>query len=125
MTLPAQSLLAELDTTLPKASESWRSTALRRTVDLFLSGAGRYSKDQVAVFDAVMCRLISKNTDRALLAELSNRLAPVADAPAGFLGHLARHSDLAVCGPALAQATALPEQDSSAPSTKIASTRTS
>jgi uncharacterized protein (DUF2336 family) len=111
MTQAAQALLADLDTTLPQATESWRGTALRRIVDLFLGGAGRYSDDQVALFDAVMCRLMHKNIDRALVADLSNRLAPVATAPPGFLGSLARHGDVAVCGPVLAQSTALTDQD--------------
>jgi hypothetical protein len=72
MTQAAQALLADLDTALPQATESWRGTALRRIVDLFLSSAGRYSEDQVALFDAVMCRLMHKDVDRTLLAELSN-----------------------------------------------------
>jgi uncharacterized protein (DUF2336 family) len=110
MPLTAQSLLTELDMTLQQASVPWRSTALRRIADLFLSGADFYTADQVALFDAVMCRLI-KNVDRAQLAELSARLAPVTNAPVKFLGALARHSDLAVCGPVLEQAQALPDQD--------------
>jgi len=111
MTQAAQALLADLDTALPQATESWRGTALRGIVDLFLSSAGRYSQDQVALFDAVLGRLMHKNIDRALLADLSNRLAPVADAPGEFVGSLARHSDVAVCGPVLAQSTALTDQD--------------
>jgi uncharacterized protein (DUF2336 family) len=111
MTQAAQALLADLDTTLPRATESWRGTALRRIVDLFLSSAGRYSQDQVALFDAVLGRLMHKDIDRALLADLSNRLAPVANAPREFVGSLARHSDVAVCGPVLAQSPALADQD--------------
>jgi uncharacterized protein (DUF2336 family) len=111
MTQPAQALLADLDTTLPQATESWRGMVLRRIVDLFLSSAGRYSQDQVALFDAVMCRLVNKAIDRALLADLSNRLASVADAPRGFLGGLARHIDPAISGPVLAQSMALTDHD--------------
>jgi uncharacterized protein (DUF2336 family) len=111
MTQAAQVLLADLDTTLPQATESWRGMALRRIVDLFLSSAGRYSRDQVALFDAVMCRLMHKNIDRALLVDLSSRLASVADAPPEFIGSLARHIDPAISGPVLAQSTALTDQD--------------
>lgn len=111
MTQAAQALLADLDTTLPRATESRRGMALRRIIDLFLTSAGRYSQDQVALFDAVMGRLMHRNIDRALLADLSNRLAPVADAPGGFLGSLAHHIDPAISGPVLAQSTALTDQD--------------
>lgn len=111
MTQAAQVLLADLDTALPQATESWRGMALRRIVDLFLTSAGRYSGDQVALFDAVMCRLMHKNIDRTLLVDVSSRLAPVADAPRGFLGSLARHIDPAISGPVLAQSTALTDQD--------------
>jgi len=111
VTQAAQALLADLDTVLPQATESWRGTALRGIIDLFLSSGGRHSQDQVALFDAVLGRLMHKDIDRALLADLSNRLAPVANAPGEFVGSLARHSDVAVCGPVPAQSTALTDQD--------------
>ena len=62
------------------------------------------------MFDEVIVRLIQK-IDRLQLAELSNRLAPVANAPVRVLGRLARHSDIAVSGPILDQAEALPDAD--------------
>ena len=54
MTLTAQTLLAELDTTLSEVSQDWRTAVLRQIADLYLGGADLYSKDQVALFDAVM-----------------------------------------------------------------------
>ena len=110
MTLTSQAVLAELDTTLPQASESWRSTALRQVVDLFLSGAEIYSNEQIALFDEVMRRLIP-SADRLLLAELSNQLAPLGNTPVKVLGMLARHMDMAVCGPVIEQAKAVPDKD--------------
>jgi uncharacterized protein (DUF2336 family) len=110
MTLTAQSLLAELDTALDQASDSWRRTALERITSLFVGSAEFYSRDQVAIFDEVMCRLI-RNMDRAPLAELSNTLAPHDNAPINVIVSLARHRDLAVCGPVLEQAKALPDKD--------------
>ncbi len=110
MTLTSQAVLAELDSALPEKPDSWRSAALQRIVDLFLSGAAVYGDEQVTVFDEVIGRLIQK-MDRLQLAEVSSRLAPVANAPVGVLGRLARHSDVAVCGPILEQATALPDAD--------------
>jgi hypothetical protein len=71
MSLTPQALLAELDATLPQASESWRGAVLRQITDLFLNSAELYSDQQVALFDAVMSRLIM-GVDRAALAELSS-----------------------------------------------------
>jgi uncharacterized protein (DUF2336 family) len=109
MSLTPQALLAELDTALPQAAESWRSTVLRRITDLFLSGAERYTDPQVALFDAVMSRLLP-GLDRDELAELSGRLAGVANGPINVLASLARHLDIAVCGPVIEQAKALPDK---------------
>jgi uncharacterized protein (DUF2336 family) len=103
-------LLAELDATLPQASESWRGAVLRQITDLFLNSAELYSNQQVALFDAVMSRLIM-SVDRAALAELSGRLAGVANAPVNVVGSLARHLDIAVCGPVLERAEAVPDKD--------------
>lgn len=110
MTLTAQAVLADLDSRLPEASESWRSTAMRQVVDLLLSGAQFYTAPQIALFDEVIGRLI-ENADRLQLAELSNRLAPLANAPVKVIGRLARHADVAISGPILAQSTALTDND--------------
>jgi uncharacterized protein (DUF2336 family) len=50
-----------------------------------------------------------QNMNRDQLAEASNRLAPVENAPVKALGSLARHSDIAVSGPVLDQARTLPD----------------
>jgi uncharacterized protein (DUF2336 family) len=110
MSLTPQALLAELDATLPRASESWRGAVLRQITDLFVNGAELYSDQQVALFDAVMGRLLM-GVDRAALAELSSRLAGVANAPVNVVGSLARHLDIAVCGPVLERAEAVPDKD--------------
>jgi uncharacterized protein (DUF2336 family) len=109
MSLTPQTLLAELDTALPQAAESWRSMVLRKITDLFLSGADLYNDQHVALFDAVMSRLLP-GLDRDDLAELGNRLAGIANAPLNVLASLARHLDILVCGPVLEQAKALPDK---------------
>ena len=110
MSLTQQAVLAELDSALPEKPDSWRSAALRQIVDLLLGGAEFYSPEQVALFDEVIVRLI-KNMDRQQLAELSNRLAPLANAPLKVIGSLARHADIAVSAPILEGAKALPDVD--------------
>ncbi|MGC1353209.1 MAG: DUF2336 domain-containing protein [Xanthobacteraceae bacterium] len=109
MSLTPQTLLAKLDTALPQAAESWRSMVLRKITDLFLSGAEVYNDQHVALFDAVMSRLLP-GLDRDDLAELGNRLAGIANAPLNVLASLARHLDILVCGPVLEQAKALPDK---------------
>jgi uncharacterized protein (DUF2336 family) len=109
MTLTAQTLLAELDTTLSEVSQDWRTAVLRQIADLFLNGAERYSKEQIALFDTVMSMLLP-GVDRLTLAELSNRLADVADAPAKVLASLATHPDPQVCAPVLERSKALPDK---------------
>lgn len=109
MTPAAQTLLAELDTTLIQAPATWRRGVLRRIADLYAAGAEGYSDEQIALFDLVMGRLI-RNADRGLLAELSNKLAPLGSGPPEVLGRLAGHADIAVAGPVLASAKALPDE---------------
>jgi len=110
MALTPEAVLAELDLRLPEASGSWRSAALRQVVDLFLGGAPFYTAAQVALFDEVIGRLM-QNADRAQLAELSNRLAPIPNAPVKVVGRLARQMDAAISGPILQQSMALADND--------------
>lgn len=110
MPLTAQSLLADLDAALPQTTGLWRTRVLRQIVDLFLSGAARYNRKQVALFGEVICRLI-KNLDPAQLAELSNRLAGVDTAPPKILAILAHHANIAVCGPVLEKSKAVPDAE--------------
>jgi uncharacterized protein (DUF2336 family) len=110
MPLTAQTLLADLDAALPQTSAFWRSTALRQIVALFLSGAALYGREQIALFDEVICRLI-KNADRTQLAELSSTLAGVDRPPPKILSILARHADIAISGPVLERAKALPDTE--------------
>jgi uncharacterized protein (DUF2336 family) len=109
MTLTAQTLLAELDTTLSEVSQDWRTAVLGQIADLFLNGAELYTKDQVALFDTVMSMLLP-GVDRVTLAELSSRLADVPHAPAKVLASLANHPDLDVCGPVLERSKTLPDK---------------
>jgi len=110
MTSVAQPLIVELDSVLSRAPAAWRSMTLRRLTDLFLVDAASYTDDQVAVFDDVMGRLIEKS-DRRTLIELSNRLAPVSNAPIKVVGALARHVDTQIAGPLLERSSVLTDAD--------------
>ena len=110
MALTAQSLLSDLDASLPQVTDTWRSGVLHRITELFVSGAESYSDEQLALFDEVIGRLIKK-MDRGRLVELSNALAAAGNAPAKVLATLAHHADPAVYGPVIERAKALPDAD--------------
>jgi uncharacterized protein (DUF2336 family) len=110
MTLTAQAILDELDAAMTGSTESWRTTALRRIADLYFRHAEQCSRDQIKLFDAVMCRLLKK-MDRSVLADVSTRLGPIANPPMRLLQSLARHPDMMVHRPILEQSNALPEKD--------------
>jgi uncharacterized protein (DUF2336 family) len=94
------SLIAELDEAMQSGSSDRRMATLRRVTDLFLSQADLYESEQIELFDDVLLRLIDHIETRAL-AELGERLAPVENAPAGIIRHLANHDEIVVAGPVL------------------------
>jgi len=83
---------------------------LRHVTDLFLHGAGHYSEQQLALFDDVYLRLVEK-IEQAALAELSARLAPLAQAPGGVIRRLAGDAAIDVAGPVLMQSPVLTTDD--------------
>src|SRR6516162_8314577 len=97
-----QSVIAELEAAITGGSAARRVETLRRVSDLFLMGADRLNEAQVAVFDDVLCRLIKRIENQALV-ELSGHLAPVENAPIKVIRRLARNDEIAVAGPVLTQ----------------------
>jgi uncharacterized protein (DUF2336 family) len=97
---------------LSRASIGQQLTVLRRVTDLFLDRAETYSDDHVAVFDDVIGWLINKveKAERPALAELSDKLAPVDNAPVNVIDRLARHEDIAISGPVLQKSNVVTEQ---------------
>src|SRR5205823_5070106 len=64
----------------------------------------------VGLFDDVFGRLINEIEVKAR-AELSNRLAPVSNAPVQVVRRLAKDDDISVAGPILQHSQRLPESD--------------
>lgn len=95
-----ETLFAELDDVLRRSTGAQRQSMLQRVTELFLNSVEMYSHDHVAVFDDVIGRLIEK-AERPTLVELSERLAPLENAPAKVIDHLARHDDIAISCPVL------------------------
>jgi Uncharacterised protein conserved in bacteria (DUF2336) len=104
------SLIAELENAISSGSQEKRVETLRRVTDLFLTGADRFSDDQIKVFDDVLGHIIKRIESKALV-ELSTRLAPVNNAPVEVIQRLARDNEIAVARPVLTQSERLTEHD--------------
>jgi uncharacterized protein (DUF2336 family) len=104
------SLIADLETAIQNGSKSERIDTLRRITDLFLSTQDRLNDDQIDVFDEVIGHLVRRMEARAL-AELSERLSPVDNAPVGVIRTLAHDDEIAVAGPVLLNSTRLTNTD--------------
>jgi uncharacterized protein (DUF2336 family) len=109
MAAPA-SFIPELEDVIRRGSAERRAQTLQRITSLFLDGASQYSEAHVGLFDEVFTRLIAEIETRAR-AELSNRLAPVDNAPIEAVRLLAKDDDISVAGPVLQQSPRLPEAD--------------
>jgi len=102
----AASVIEELEDVLAAGSSDRRTEILRRVTDLFLGNAESFNHEQVGVFDDVLAHLIHQVETNAL-AELGRRLAPIGNAPNGVIRTLARHDEISVAGPVLAQSPQL------------------
>lgn len=106
----AEKWSAEIDASLNHRSQAQVANLLQQITDWFLQGASTLSEEHVAIFDDVMGRLIDRIEHDALV-ELSERLAPVDNAPAGVIGALSRNDDIAVSGPVLMHSPMLSDPD--------------
>lgn len=102
-------LLRDLEATMLRGSGDDRVQILSRLTDLFLSTAAVMEDDQVSIFDVVIGRLSRAIEQRARI-ELSERLAPVPNAPSGVVRQLAL-DDIAVARPMLVGSKRLTDQD--------------
>lgn len=100
------SLFDDLDAALQSGSSEKRVAMLRQVTDLFLSEADRLNEEQIGIFDDVLVQLIERIETRTL-AEISERLAPVANAPTDLTLNLARHSEIGIARPILTQSSRL------------------
>jgi uncharacterized protein (DUF2336 family) len=106
----SSSLFDDLDAALQSGSSEKRAAMLRQVTDLFLGEADRLNEEQISVFDSVLVQLIERIEARTL-AEISERLAPVANAPIDLTRNLARHSEIGVARPILTNSSRLTTAD--------------
>jgi uncharacterized protein (DUF2336 family) len=104
------SLIVELEDAIARGSSEKRIETLRRVTDLFMLNAPSFAEEQVDLFDDVIGRLATEIEVKARI-ELSQRLAPVENAPANVVRNLAEDDDIEVAAPVLSQSPRLNDQD--------------
>jgi uncharacterized protein (DUF2336 family) len=110
MMIATASLIPELEDVLQRGSPEKCAETLKRITSLFITGAERFNEEHVSLFDDVLCQLVSEIESKAR-AELSQRLAPIGNAPIELMRQLAHDNDIAVAGPVLTQSLRLKEND--------------
>ena len=104
------SLIAELEDAIQSGSKDKRVDTLRRITDLFVTDADRLNDKQIEVFDDVLGHLI-KRIEAKALAELSQRLGPIKNAPIKVVQRLARDDNIIMAEPILTQSMRLTDND--------------
>lgn len=103
-------LISELEDAVRRGSQEKRVATLKRVTDLFLGGHERLTELQIQVFDDVLGHLITRMESKALI-ELSERLAPINNAPTKVVHTLARDDEIAIAGPILSMSDRLTTPD--------------
>ena len=101
-----ENLIDQLESVLASKDLSKRADVLRRVTDLFIHGSGKFSDDQIELFDDVMSKLVS-TIELAARAAFGSRLARVTDAPGRVIRLLAFDDAIEVAAPVLAHSVRL------------------
>ncbi|NUS18672.1 MAG: DUF2336 domain-containing protein [Mesorhizobium sp.] len=115
MSTAGLSIIDEVESAIRAGSPEKGLETARRVTDLFLSSAGSFDDEQIALFDEVLERLIGTIELRALadmgariaLAEISAQLAPIAQAPPSVIRRLASNDEIRIAGPVLQESARL------------------
>ncbi len=104
------SLVHEVQDATTSGSIKRQLRALTRITDLFLAGAGRYSKTQIEMFDEVF-KVLVEVIEVKTRTKLAHLFATDPNAPAGLVRAFAANDDAEVAGPVLRRSTALTDAD--------------
>src|SRR6267142_1032922 len=104
------SLINEIQDTTASGSTKRQLRALTRITDLFAAGSGRYSEQQIELFDEVFKTLVAV-IELKTRVKLAHHLATNPDAPATLVRAFAFDEAIAVAAPVLTQSMALSESD--------------
>lgn len=109
--MPTSSLsLGDIEEALQHADPKTRHQTLRAVTDLFLSSASALDDSRIDVFDNVFETLLGE-TDLEGVVDLSQRMAPVGNAPPRLIRRLATDDRIAIAGPILSQSPRLSADD--------------
>lgn len=119
MQTAGKSIIDEVEAAIKIGSAQKRLETAKLVTDLFLATAGRFNLEQVELFDNVLERLVKTIEIRAIvdisarmaLAEMSEQLAPIAQAPPSVVRRLARNDEITIAGPVLKESARLSEED--------------
>ncbi len=109
MSETAEEISGALTQVLCNRSAGERNRVVRQVADLFLTQHASYSAEQVDLFDSVIMKMIGQ-VDEAVRVYLSERLAPISNAPRDVIMTLATDAAIAVAGPVLTQSPVLDEE---------------
>jgi len=107
--MQSASLIDELEDAIADKRLGRRAEILRRVTDLFMSGSGSFSEDQIDLFDEVMSKLL-EHIELSARVACSTRLAPHPDAPKNVIQFLAFDDAISVAPPVLTQSDRLSDQ---------------
>src|SRR3569623_2692316 len=115
MSIAELSIIDEVESAIRNGSAEKGMETARRVADLFLSSAGHFNDEQIALFDDVLARLIGTIELRAIadmgariaLAEISAQLAPIAQAPPSVIRRLAGNDEIRIAAPVLQESARL------------------
>ena len=96
------SLIEELEAAIAHKGTRERAEMFRRVADLFAVGSAGFEPEQVKLFDDVTGRLVGE-VDVCARADISRRLAGIANAPPMIIRTLALDPSIDVAGPILSQ----------------------
>jgi uncharacterized protein (DUF2336 family) len=113
------SIVDEVDEAVRKGSDQRSLETLKLAADFFLSSAGRYGPEQVELFDNVFERLVKTIEFRAIanisarmaLAEFSEQLSHISQAPPSTVRRLARNDEISIAEPVLKESACLTSAD--------------
>ena len=105
-----ESLIVDLESAVQEGHQDKRVAILRQVTDLFVVGASGFNEEHVELFGDVLMRLTTQVESR-VLAGLSAKLAPVANAPTALIQRFARDDEITVAGPVLSQSARLSDSD--------------
>ncbi|MCA6123503.1 DUF2336 domain-containing protein [Bradyrhizobium sp. WSM 1704] len=114
-----QAIVDEVEAAIRAGSPEKCMATAKRVTNLFLTSAGSFNAEQIELFDNVLERLVKTIELRALadlsarmaLAEISEQLAPVAQAPPALVRRLASNDEIRIARPMLQESSRLSEED--------------